>query len=727
MSYIYNKHGGANSKPFPGLEFGMDTEEGRALLGTPTGVGVAWLLIERWKELGRRIPRVRIFNMALTVIRIPDDQLRFLRVIHAIDINKKLPQVPPKTIRVRRRKTKIVRVAHVISAARRFMAGIMTSSALSSTGQEAIAAGFPSSTYLRKRYKTLQKCQISRPLDFQHVSSGFPSSAPAAAHDPSFDAIRALNRQPGATTEPQVVRAAVEDPRVVTAETLASIPVRNATATPLQRFASPSHESRSFSTRLDKLVKAVEAGQHVRFAPSDRDDSVEVFASGPSAAAPGASTEDWVTERDMAHSHHFHQVADRRPRSPYPTLLVNGDSDPHRDVATQDVCGENTGRRTKSPSLPETPQQQLSDRMPNGVTGSSNIDQGTSLEAAVRHERRAPVDPRVLETHGRNGVQRRIISPIPLDYQRPRGLATPSIDSSESGSDISSPSGQVLIRQAMKERRPANSARTGRSARATADGHPWFPELAPTGPRPLAKRPNRTIKVQDDPVEQQDKTSKVGRWLHHVKEALAPAKKSPTRETGHAIGVFQEDPSSHGVNQAAMPIARTRDALRDRSNVRQIGYPLLHNSFAQEMYMQQQAKAKTGTRVQLRRQPAARLHSRSPERDALRVTDSVSSGEPEQGRQELHPRVNHALARLEGRVGPPSSSPIRRYRDDTDTYNEDVEVELGRLRMDTPQPLTTYQPGVWTERFDEAVNAGFDCALEAPISPGTKQFMESSM
>ncbi|KAI4091312.1 MAG: hypothetical protein LQ344_004171 [Seirophora lacunosa] len=670
--------------------------------------------------------------MALTIIRIPDERVRFLRVVHAIDINKTLPQVPPKTIRVRRRKTKIVRVAHAISAARRFVTGIMTPSA------------FPSSTYLRKRYKTLQKCQVSRPADFRHVASGFPSSAPpAAAHHPSFDAIRALNRQPGATPEHQVVRAAVEDTRVVTAETLASIPVRNATATPLQRFASPSHESRSFSTRLDKLVKAAEAGQHIRFAPSDRDDSVEVFANGPAAAVPGVSTEERITERDIAHSHHFHQVADRRRRSPYPTLVVSSDSDPHRLVATQDVRGENTGRRTKSPSLPETPQQQLSDRMPSRVTESFSTGQGVALETAIRHERRAPVDPRVLETHGRDGVQRRFISPIPLDYQRPRGLATPSIDSSESGPDRSSPSEQVLIRQAMKERRPANSTRTGRSATATPGGHAWFPELAPTGPRPLADRPKRTMNVQDNPVEQQDKTSKVGRWLHHVKEALVPATKSPTRETEQAIGVLQDAPSSHSINQAAMPIARTRDVLRDRTNVRQVGHPLLHNCFMQEMSMQQQARPKRGTRGQLGRQPAVRsvhpparpgvagpqagLHSQSPGRDAVTVTDSVSSGEREQGRQELHPRVNHALARLEGRVAPPSSSPIRRYRDDTDTYGEDVEVELGRLRMDIPRPLTTYQLGVLTERFDEAVDAGFDCALEAPISPETQKFMESSM
>lgn len=62
MSYIYDKHGGDNAKAFPGLEFGMNTPEGRALLGTPNGIGTARILIDRATELGRREPRVRIFN-----------------------------------------------------------------------------------------------------------------------------------------------------------------------------------------------------------------------------------------------------------------------------------------------------------------------------------------------------------------------------------------------------------------------------------------------------------------------------------------------------------------------------------------------------------------------------------------------------------------------------------------------------------------------------------------
>ncbi|KAL8819603.1 MAG: hypothetical protein Q9223_001998 [Gallowayella weberi] len=56
---------GANKEPkdlpFPGLVFTMDTQEGRALLGTPNGIGVAHLLIDRASTLGKRDLRIHIF------------------------------------------------------------------------------------------------------------------------------------------------------------------------------------------------------------------------------------------------------------------------------------------------------------------------------------------------------------------------------------------------------------------------------------------------------------------------------------------------------------------------------------------------------------------------------------------------------------------------------------------------------------------------------------------
>ncbi|KAL8748722.1 MAG: hypothetical protein Q9184_007129 [Pyrenodesmia sp. 2 TL-2023] len=61
-SYIFAKARNSQNVPYPGLEFGMDSREGRALLGTPNGIGTARILIDRAKQLGKRELRVRIFT-----------------------------------------------------------------------------------------------------------------------------------------------------------------------------------------------------------------------------------------------------------------------------------------------------------------------------------------------------------------------------------------------------------------------------------------------------------------------------------------------------------------------------------------------------------------------------------------------------------------------------------------------------------------------------------------
>ncbi|KAI4281723.1 MAG: hypothetical protein L6R38_003473 [Xanthoria sp. 2 TBL-2021] len=44
------------------LTFDLTSDEGKALFGCPNGVAVSWLLIHRFSTLGRREPRVTIFN-----------------------------------------------------------------------------------------------------------------------------------------------------------------------------------------------------------------------------------------------------------------------------------------------------------------------------------------------------------------------------------------------------------------------------------------------------------------------------------------------------------------------------------------------------------------------------------------------------------------------------------------------------------------------------------------
>ena len=74
MDYLFLRDSGKNSLkediPFPGLEYGGESEELKALLATPNGVAVAWMLIDhagelkgREEGLGGREIKVNIFEV----------------------------------------------------------------------------------------------------------------------------------------------------------------------------------------------------------------------------------------------------------------------------------------------------------------------------------------------------------------------------------------------------------------------------------------------------------------------------------------------------------------------------------------------------------------------------------------------------------------------------------------------------------------------------------------
>ncbi|KAL8702558.1 MAG: hypothetical protein Q9201_004275 [Fulgogasparrea decipioides] len=62
MQHVIRLHGdGTLELPWSGLTYGMDTNEGLALLGTPNGKGTARLLMDRFHDLGERKPTVTIW------------------------------------------------------------------------------------------------------------------------------------------------------------------------------------------------------------------------------------------------------------------------------------------------------------------------------------------------------------------------------------------------------------------------------------------------------------------------------------------------------------------------------------------------------------------------------------------------------------------------------------------------------------------------------------------
>ena len=59
---MIEKHGHDTYFEWPGISFEVESEEGRAILGTPNGSGVAWMLGQHKGQFaGKRVERVTVF------------------------------------------------------------------------------------------------------------------------------------------------------------------------------------------------------------------------------------------------------------------------------------------------------------------------------------------------------------------------------------------------------------------------------------------------------------------------------------------------------------------------------------------------------------------------------------------------------------------------------------------------------------------------------------------
>ena len=66
------KPGKAFTEPYPGIERKFDTDEGKALLGTPNGSGTAWLLYDHRDEIQKRLDLVRVWAIGNIFQELPD-------------------------------------------------------------------------------------------------------------------------------------------------------------------------------------------------------------------------------------------------------------------------------------------------------------------------------------------------------------------------------------------------------------------------------------------------------------------------------------------------------------------------------------------------------------------------------------------------------------------------------------------------------------------------------
>ena len=275
------------------------------------------------------------------------------------------------------------------------------------------------------------------------------------------------------------------------------------------------------------------------------------------------------------------------------------------------------------------------------------------------------------------------VASIPLDFNRPLRILTPSIHSTGSDLDCSSPLFEKSLEALIGE--------TTRDLTSLEE----------------ATHDSRSSDLRDSVFD----------WLERVE--TPPVLEEQTNAAGKRqdLQVFREG----GKDQLApkrdkKPLTASK-ALKDVSNLRRPGY-LQHNSFAQTDRVN---KLITGP---------ARPTTSGPEIQRSGGTADAESSRPFTGAKwaESTPHIRRrprkdpspqkstlqdpnrtadfdlALARLEGRGSPQQYSPIRRYADETGLYGPEVLVERRPLRHyhPVPMPLSPFGQSV-AQRLETSV------------------------
>ncbi|KAI4279067.1 MAG: hypothetical protein LQ337_000582 [Flavoplaca oasis] len=629
------------------------------------------------------------------------------------------------------------------------------------TGEEAT---FPSATYLRKRYKKLQRRIVSRIPSSSSRSKSRASGAvevsdtqsSPSCSDPSFQAIRALNARSWARSKPDVIHAIIKDlhGNVVGAHPSTTSKSAEEAQGTQHSPASTNRGPQSSSSRINRLVKAIHRRQRIRYSLSPGGENVDIFVSngGSETGSPRS-----VTDQIAALPKIFGRIISSRceitPQSPDSSKSVDrffcprtcagrqdGSPQARSPGATSTVLSDGGVPRARigSPIITEEQRRELERRICGRIAanackppdessqtvicGENGTDDDDSHATDDVSHQLKPVDPTQLHSISNNG--RRVchtISPIQLDYQRGRGFETPSLGSRGSPFELSSPLNQKSkrwlsrVKQAMH---PDNSP-LYKSPVATEDE--WLSEYS-------NKESLASEQAGNNQYGREQNIERVSSWLHRVKDALLESKESPSKKIGRAVNVFREGPVRHVEGSAVKNTPSPSKALKDITNLRQPGY-LRSNSFAKEKIRRDDfvEKSKTQKKRSVAAIETAALHNKTVE--SMRTTASSGSDESrspstvvkQTGHKEpeLHPEVMYSLARLEGRIPPRPSSPfpIRRSTDDTSPYGSDVEFDLPPAGLATPQPLRPDHEllvGNWTFPLQEAVEAGFECFLEPP-------------
>lgn len=668
-----------------------------------------------------------------------------------------LVSAPMQTIHIQRPNIPVVHVDHAVEVTRRPAAhGMSPERWIFSGVATGEHASFPGATYLRKRYKKLQRCIVSR----------MPSSSPPSASqragaveisesysspggfNPSFQAIRFLNRQSESQTDPYVINAIIKDFNGnIVGTNLSAAPTSETLAQDTQdRLESSSRNLQSFGTRVERLIKAIHRRQRIQYGLSESGENVDVFASNANGSETGSPRS--VTHQIAAFPNIIGRIISPRsesvsqsPDSPgsidrffcprsFPSR-EHGSTQPLR--ATNPVLNDRILARVRvgSTIITENQRRELSERIRDRIAASAGRSIGASGKIVVRrgncgdddgsaatdsYNQLETIDPTKLYVIRQSGKEEcHTVSPIRLDYLRGRGFATPSLSGSSGSSLEPSPH---LADKSMKPHRSVR--RIGYPANSPLLTSP----VATTDARvsdETDQGPSREQDGEDSPLEREQKSKRVFSWLHRVKDALMKPEDSPSKKVARAVNIFREGPVRTSGQSAENDTPGPAKALKDVTNMRQPD--IFHSNSSKQKRIRLEnllAKSKNQKKQRVAPTEPATLHDALDDSTKATVGSEESNGSTvKQVEEDLHPEVEYSLGRLEGRMQPRPSSPvqIRRSIDDTSLYGSDVELELLPSGLANPQPLRPDHESVvgnWTAPLEEAVEAGFECLLEPP-------------
>ncbi|KAL8913570.1 MAG: hypothetical protein Q9171_001654 [Xanthocarpia ochracea] len=590
----------------------------------------------------------------------------------------------------------------------------------------------------------------------QHTDTGEVSDSrfisPLGNSDPSFDAIRALNGQPGAGSQPDVIHAMIKDLDsniVRTSESTASTSAKEA-GDSHERLEPSNHNPQSFSARIDRLLQAVGCRQHIQFESAKHGKDIDASASNIDGSETGSPRS--VTHQIAANPANFGRIISpgSSPRTPESSTSGDRFFCPGTHISRRDsvqassswatslaLSGTGFKRlRAGSPIITENQRRQLEQRILDKIAACSGEDLESTVETAVHlgddievsgashgthvgfEVRKQTVDPTQLSTINRDGEREcHRISPIPLDYQKGHGLATPSLDSSGSPSELELPLNHKSKGMPLSVKHGADLDHDLLLTSRVATTDAWVTIDSD-------QSPSSEQEGDDTQLEREQKSERILSWLHRIKNVFMESKESPAKKLGKAVNVFREGPARTIGESDTNSSPRSAKVLKDVTNVRQPGY-LQSNSFSQDKIRQEKLSATSENRKKQSLAPtqtAAIQHAiidSTPAAGSSEEPSDASTVERAGYEEDLDPEVAYSLARLEGRVPPRSTSPflIERCREELSQYGSDVEVELPPLDLANPQPMRPDHEcvvGNWSATMEEAVEAGFECVLEPP-------------